>query len=182
MLLRGADDKQRDKYWGKFQKEEAGIQAAAKSLLSTMPASEARTLVEDFARAHSEMGVAYRRGLKAFVDSGFDSKAGDKAVKGIDRAPTKLLEKAAAGIAVVSQAATESALGQARLKATFAVVTTVGALCLGVVVLVFFLRRFNDAKAKTRKQIKTCLVFQPPVQVQQLDLLRLIRVCSQITE
>jgi len=96
VLLRGADTKQREKYWGKFQKEEAKIQSSGESLVSTMVASEARTMVEDFLKAHREMGAAYRTGFKAFVDSGFEAAAGDKAVKGIDRAPTKLLEKAAA--------------------------------------------------------------------------------------
>jgi len=142
VLLRGADTKQREKYWGKFQKEEAGIQAVAESLLGTMPASEARGMVEDFLVAHREMGVAYRKGFKAFVDSGFDSSAGDKAVKGIDRAPTKLLEKAAANIALAAQAATEASLAQAAFKSRTAVVLTILALCLGVVALVFSLKQF----------------------------------------
>ena len=142
VLLRGADTKQREKYWGKFQKEEAGIQGTGKSLLATMAPSEARTMVDDFLKAHREMGVAYRNGFKAFVDSGFDSKAGDKAVKGIDRAPTKLLEKAAASIAEAAGTATEAALGQAAVKANTGVIITVVALILGVFALVFFLKRF----------------------------------------
>lgn len=142
VLLRGADTKQREKYWGKFQKEEAGIQDTGKSLLATMAPSEARTMVDDFLKSHREMGVAYRKGFKAFVDSGFDSKAGDKAVKGIDRAPTKLLEKAAASIAEAAGTATEAALGQAAVKANTGVVITVVALILGVFALVFFLKRF----------------------------------------
>jgi methyl-accepting chemotaxis protein len=40
------------------------------------------------------MGEAYRRGLQEFKDHDFDSAAGDKAVAGIDRAPTELLTKA----------------------------------------------------------------------------------------
>jgi len=142
VLLRGADSKQREKYWGKFEKEEAGIQAVAESLLKTMPASEARTLVEDFLNAHREMGVAYRKGFQAFVEAGFDSKAGDKAVKGIDRPPTKLLEKAAATIAGVAQGATEAALDRAAFQSMIAVSLTVAGLCVGGIVLVFFLKRF----------------------------------------
>jgi methyl-accepting chemotaxis protein len=40
------------------------------------------------------MGDAYRRGLQQFKEHGFDSAVGDKAVAGIDRAPTELLTKA----------------------------------------------------------------------------------------
>jgi methyl-accepting chemotaxis protein len=142
VLLRGSDTKQREKYWGKFQKEEAGIQAVAESLIATMPASEARTLVEDFLDAHRKMGVAYRAGFKAFVDSGFDAAAGDKAVKGIDRAPTKLLEKAAVNIALAAQTATDSALEKAALASMTGLGVTVVALLTGVFVLVFFLQGF----------------------------------------
>ena len=142
VLLRGADTKQREKYWGKFQKEEAGIQAVAGSLIAAMPDSGPRTMVEDFLSAHREMGVAYRAGFKAFVDAGFDSAAGDKAVKGIDRAPTKLLEKAAASIALAAQTATDAALEQAALASKAAVGVTVVMLLVGVFALVFFLQRF----------------------------------------
>jgi methyl-accepting chemotaxis protein len=41
------------------------------------------------------MGKAYRQGFDAFKAAGFNPGAGDKAVKGIDRAPTKMLEEAA---------------------------------------------------------------------------------------
>jgi len=142
VLLRGSDTKQREKYWGKFQKEEAGIQVTAESLIASMPASEARTMVEDFLSAHREMGVAYRAGLKAFVDSGFDAATGDKAVKGIDRAPTKLLEKAAVNIAQAAQAATYSSLEKAALASMTALAVTVASLLIGVFGLVFFLQRF----------------------------------------
>ena len=142
VLLRGSDTKQREKYWGKFQKEEAGIQAVAESLIATMPASEARTMVGDFLDAHRKMGVAYRAGFKAFVDSGFDAAAGDKAVKGIDRAPTKLLEKAALNIALAAQMATDSSLQKAALASTTALSVIMVALLAGVFVLVLFLQRF----------------------------------------
>jgi len=142
VLLRGADTKQREKYWGKFQKEEAKIQASGESLVSTMVDSEARTMVEGFLKAHREMGVAYRKGFKAFVDSGFEAAAGDKAVKGIDRAPTKLLEKAAVSIALTAKTATDASLDQAAVSSMTAVVVTIAALLTGVFALIFFLKRF----------------------------------------
>jgi methyl-accepting chemotaxis protein len=142
VLLRGADAKQREKYWGKFQKEEAKIQTAAESLINVMPASEARSMVEDFLKSHREMGVAYRAGFKAFVDAGFNAASGDMAVKGIDRAPTTLLEKAAATIALTAKSATEGSLDRAAASAMTAVLVTIAALLIGVFALVFFLKRF----------------------------------------
>jgi methyl-accepting chemotaxis protein len=88
------------------------------------------------------MGIAYRKGFKAFVDSGYQAAAGDKAVKGIDRAPTKLLEEAAAAIAKTAQTATAASLEQASQASIVAVAVTFTALLLGVVVSVFFLKRF----------------------------------------
>jgi methyl-accepting chemotaxis protein len=52
------------------------------------------------------MGGAYRRGLQQFREHGFDSTVGDKAVAGIDRAPTELLTKAKQRL--VSLAATQA--------------------------------------------------------------------------
>lgn len=142
VLLRGSDTKQREKYWGKFQKEEAKIQTTAESLINVMPASEARSMVEEFLKSHREMGVAYRAGFKAFVGAGFDAAAGDKAVKGIDRAPTTLLEKAAATIALAAKSATDAALDRAAASAMTAVLVTMAALLIGVFGLIFSLKRF----------------------------------------
>ena len=142
VLLRGSDTKQREKYWGKFQKEEAQIQTTAESLIDRMPATEARSMVEEFLRSHREMGVAYRAGFKAFVDAGFDAAAGDKAVKGIDRAPTTLLEKAAATVAMTAKSATDASLDRAAASAMTAVLVTIAALLLGVFGLIFALKRF----------------------------------------
>jgi len=142
VLLRGADSKQREKYWGKFEKEEGRIQSSADALIAVMPASASRAMVEDFQRAHREMGLAYRNGLKAFVESDYESAVGDKAVKGIDRAPTQLLEEAAAAIAQSAQTATAASLDQASYASMVAVAVTFTALLLGVLVSIFFLQRF----------------------------------------
>ncbi len=108
-LLRGKDDKQRDRYWSAFQKKEGEIAAAAARLQATLAEGEARDLVGQFLKAHSGMGEGYRRGFAAFSAAGFDSAAGDEAVKGMDRAPSELLDKAVDVIAVRSSAAAAEA-------------------------------------------------------------------------
>jgi methyl-accepting chemotaxis protein len=141
VLLRGADAKQREKYWGKFEQQESAIQQTARELLARMPPSEARQRVEAFLAAHVEMGAVYRKGLQAFVDSGYQSTAGDAAVKGIDRAPTKLLEEAASMIAASATQATAAALDRADSSAVTALAMTLAVLAAGSVLLVLFVGR-----------------------------------------
>jgi len=95
VLIRGKDPKQLEKYWGKFQQSEAKIQQNGENLLGTLKNPEARNLVSNFLAEHKKMGQAYRKGFEAFKAADFNPNAGDKAVKGIDRAPTKMLEEAA---------------------------------------------------------------------------------------
>lgn len=93
-LLRGYDTKNREKYWERFQKREQSIQESGTELLANLPNGQAKDLVSSFLASHKEMGIAYRKGFSAFEQSGYDHKAGDKAVKGIDREPAKLLSEA----------------------------------------------------------------------------------------
>ncbi|RZA32981.1 MAG: HAMP domain-containing protein [Lysobacteraceae bacterium] len=93
-LLRGKDDEQRAKYWKAFQKTESDVAGEAKTLAAAMPEGEVRALLLQFSQAHGKMGEDYRRGFEAFTAAGFDASAGDAAVKGMDRAPAELLNKA----------------------------------------------------------------------------------------
>jgi methyl-accepting chemotaxis protein len=125
VLLRGEDSKKLEKYWVKFEETEAEIQAAGVSLQQRL-GGETKQRVMDFLQAHKAMGGAYRKGLEAFKSSGFDHRAGDKAVSGIDRAPTKLLED-------VAQDINKQATG----KVDQAIVTSKDDLLLSVTVLIF---------------------------------------------
>ncbi|MEW6563379.1 MAG: methyl-accepting chemotaxis protein [Pseudomonadota bacterium] len=91
VLLRGGDPAALNKYWGEFEKNEQEIQQAGSALRDRLQEPESRDLLDRFLNAHREMGTAYRKGLEAFKASNADAKAGDQAVKGIDRAPTALL-------------------------------------------------------------------------------------------
>jgi methyl-accepting chemotaxis protein len=141
VLLRGADEKQRLKYWGKFEQQEAGIQETGTALLGRMPPSEARDLLVQFMEEHKAMGRAYRTGYQAFIDAGFDPGAGDRAVKGIDRAPTELLEDAAALIAADALSATEDALQHAEAASLYAWIATLAALLAGAGIALFYVNR-----------------------------------------
>ncbi|WP_409269357.1 methyl-accepting chemotaxis protein [Massilia sp. BHUDP2] len=93
-LLRGKDEEQRAKYWKAFQKSEAELAKAVQELSAAMPDGEVRELLGQFGQAHAKMGEGYRRGFADFTAADFDAAAGDKAVKGMDRAPAELLVKA----------------------------------------------------------------------------------------
>ncbi len=91
-LLRGANEKTREKHWSAFQKSEAEVARHADELVAALPQGEERRLVEAFAQAHAAMGDKYRTAYGAFQAANFDPVAGDSLVKGMDRAPSELLE------------------------------------------------------------------------------------------
>jgi len=91
-LLRGSDPQMLEKYWSGFLAKEQAVIRGAEKLASDIEDPKAKELLAKFIAAHREMGKSYRDGLEAFRRAGFDPKAGDLAVKGIDRAPTQLLD------------------------------------------------------------------------------------------
>jgi methyl-accepting chemotaxis protein len=114
-LLRGKKPEALDKHWGAFQQRESDVRGATERMRSSVTDAEASQLIGQFIAAHQQMGEAYRRGLQAFRDHGFDSAAGDAAVAGIDRAPTELLGKAKARfIAIADQDARLASEGARR--------------------------------------------------------------------
>ena len=130
-LLRGYDDENREKYWGRFQAKEVSIQDTGAQLLSSLENQEARTLVSDFIAEHKKMGGAYLKGFSEFVAQGYDHKVGDKAVKGIDRQPAKLLSEASALIAL--QVKEQSVLTSEEAHTAL----TISNLILGLIIIAF---------------------------------------------
>jgi methyl-accepting chemotaxis protein len=94
-LLRGYDNDNRAKYWGRFKAQQSKIQDLGNNLLPTIKDTSKRQQVKEFIDAHATMGSKYQQGFNDFVAADFDPKAGDKAVKGMDRTPSKLLSQAA---------------------------------------------------------------------------------------
>lgn len=98
VLLRGADASQRDKYWGRFQENHEQIQTRGAALLQQLEAGASAELLRQFLNAHQTAYGQYQSGLDAFIASGFNAQAGDQAVAGIDREPSRLLAEAADNI------------------------------------------------------------------------------------
>jgi methyl-accepting chemotaxis protein len=112
-LLRGKKPEALEKHWTAFQQREAEVRGVAETLSRSIADAEAAQLVAQFLAAHRSMGDAYRRGLQEFKDHDFDSTAGDKAVAGIDRAPTELLGKAKQRLLALAQSAAIDAKAEA---------------------------------------------------------------------
>jgi methyl-accepting chemotaxis protein len=137
-LLRGTDAQARERYWGNFNKQQALVGTGAQNLARRLGSGEAGQLLEQFVAAHRSMGEAYAKGYQAYVDNQYDFRAGDVAVKGIDRAPTELLTQAAG---MISKSADEIAAVAAR-RAERAIALSLAVMGAGIVlaVVVFWLQ------------------------------------------
>ncbi|WLD58615.1 methyl-accepting chemotaxis protein [Salinispirillum sp. LH 10-3-1] len=98
VLLRGHDPAQLDRFWTSFQHQERLVQDIGARVLPMMSEGPERQLVQEFLQAHRTMGERYRGGLEDFRASGFNHIAGDAAVAGMDREPTRLLNAAATAL------------------------------------------------------------------------------------
>ena len=107
VLLRGADPERREEYWGRFTAQQAKIQADSTALLNKLTTGSARNDLQQFNQAHAGLQAQYQNGLNVFIDSDFDQSAGDAAVSGVDREPTRLLQSAADKLSNETQAAAE---------------------------------------------------------------------------
>jgi len=154
VLIRGADDKQRTKYWGKFQKKQTEIRDLSKHLKSVLDNEDALKLVEKFTQAYETAMPKYESGFRAFEQSGYDHTAGDKAVKGIDRAPAKLLVEAQELISgLVANESTS--IDQSASSSLF--VSIVILIIASVVTLLLLVMIFNKGLVKPTQQLDVFL-------------------------
>jgi len=126
VLIRGHGDKNRNKYWGKFQKQElvvANLSGELEQLLAFKPSLQSK--VNQFIQSHKTMGQAYRQGFQQFVDSGYDHKVGDVAVKGIDRAPSKQLDELSAEINKTAKQQAETVISSSKSVVMLALAATI---------------------------------------------------------
>ncbi|MEO5690342.1 MAG: methyl-accepting chemotaxis protein [Burkholderiaceae bacterium] len=139
-LLRGKDPQNLDKHWSAFAKQEIAVDERVAALLKTLPTGESRELVGQFAQAHVKMGASYRKGFDAFKAAAFDPTAGDAAVAGVDREPTRLLGEAQKKIAADSAAVSEQASTDAKRATVVSLILMVVMCAFGVGVGVWFSR------------------------------------------
>ncbi len=140
VLLRGKEPAQLTRYWAAFEKQEKAIKDEAQKLVVALPPGEGRERVQQFAQAHERMGAAYRKGFEAFKAADHDPQAGDKAVAGMDREPSQLLDQAGGLIAKASSEVAERAAKAAQRATTISLVVMLVVCALGIAGAIAFSR------------------------------------------
>ena len=141
VLIRGHDPKQLEKYWGRFVESQARIQENGAELLGKLKNPDAKALVEKFVAEHKKMGTAYQKGFDDFKAAGFDHTVGDKAVAGIDRAPTKNLEDAAAFIQESASMNIHGAIVSGEDKIMLSIILLVPAILISGFIFIIFAQK-----------------------------------------
>ena len=94
ILLRGHNPEDLAKYRAGFSKQETAVREAALRLAQETPDPNVRNEIDQFLRAHEEIGNSYRAAMDQFERSGGrDFKAADLLVKGKDRPPTAMCDR-----------------------------------------------------------------------------------------
>lgn len=103
ILLRGHTSADLDKYTDLFRAAEARVHENALVLSKQIQDPVARQLMADFVTAHETLGKRYQEAYDTYVRGGFDFKAADRIVRGMDRQPTELFDRAVAKLAAEVQ-------------------------------------------------------------------------------
>jgi methyl-accepting chemotaxis protein len=137
-LLRGKNDNDREKFWKAFADSESEVTARVAALTAKIAPGEARNILEQFGQAHAQMGNDYRKGYVAFTEAAFDATVGDAAVKGKDRSPTELLNKARKQIVSTTEASVAQAAASSERATMLSLIAMLvgasGAVVAGVIV------------------------------------------------
>jgi methyl-accepting chemotaxis protein-1 (serine sensor receptor) len=139
-LLRGNDPQQRERYWSAFGKNEYEVAKRAGELAKQLPEGKARELAQQFLAAHQTMARRYVEGYKAFETAQYNSAAGDKAVQGVDREPSRLVRELAEQISDDAHAMQALATQQGTRATWISLALMVGLAGLGMVMAVFISR------------------------------------------
>jgi methyl-accepting chemotaxis protein len=94
ILLRGHNQDDLAKYTMQFHDRELQVRAGAVALAGETQDPEVRQLLQDFLQAHQTLSQKYQLAYAAYSGGNFDFKAADAIVRGQDRAPTDLFDKA----------------------------------------------------------------------------------------
>jgi methyl-accepting chemotaxis protein len=132
ILLRGSDPAELQKYSQQFSDQEKVVRDLAAKLSADVTDPAIGSQVSEFRDQHSVLSAKYRNAYEAFVaGKGADFKTADAAVKGLDRAPTDLIEQ------VVSELESEQrqlvAAEQRRLDQQQVIIVVVGVALIAAV-------------------------------------------------
>ena len=132
VLLRGKEVQPREKYWNKFTNMHERIQGDVKLLAEDVGAGATREALQQFLTDHQSLHAVYVRGYRTYIDTGFDFRAGDDAVKGVDRQTLKQLD------AIADMLDETSGSSPAAIKLEAVNLVRINLLLVGLAVVVSF--------------------------------------------
>ncbi|MGA3123509.1 MAG: hypothetical protein ABSF69_22295 [Polyangiaceae bacterium] len=94
ILLRGHAPDDLARYTKQFHEREAIVSASAKALAEHVDDSAVKATLDEFVAAHRALSAKYKEAYDVYLNGGFDFKAADKVVRGQDRQPTDLFDRA----------------------------------------------------------------------------------------
>ncbi len=152
ILLRGYNPADLSKYSTQFHADAARVVGIGSALQTSIADADARGTTQEFLQAHAAMGQKYDAALRIFAaGKGTNPRQADQSVKGLDRAPTELLDKTVAALVQRANAAvTTEKHAVARTiwmvsLAVLAAFATIGALAISIIRGIS--RRMRDAVA-----------------------------------
>ncbi len=95
VLLRGSTPENMDKHWAAFERAENEIEIKGAALVQKLGDSRGKPIIQHFLVMHRNMGESYRKSLRIFLSSHYNSHLADVPIRGIDQKASEVLEQAA---------------------------------------------------------------------------------------
>lgn len=154
-LIRGADADQMSKYWGRFNDRHDTTQGHVNELIPLLNDwPELQDIAEQFLVDHTTMKTAYADGRQQYIDAKYDIAVGDKAVSGIDRAPSAALDDLVEQLSDIVLDQTYMVESSAASNVTLAfVITLVILIVVGVAVFVLVGRMVIEPLMDVRESL-----------------------------
>jgi methyl-accepting chemotaxis protein len=141
VLLRGYNDEDREKYWQRFVEKQSEIQYSIETFYQLTLSNDIRQNMQQFQAQHSSLFKAYQAGYQSYQTSGFDFKVGDKAVRGIDREPTRLLESLGQQLHQQTLEISQQKSQSANAAITFSALAIIVSIVISISLTTLFLSR-----------------------------------------
>ncbi|MDO9158067.1 MAG: methyl-accepting chemotaxis protein [Burkholderiaceae bacterium] len=143
-LLRGAKPEDLNRFWSAYQKQEQAVVAQTQEIIRTLEAKNAppelKTKAAAFMAAHIKMSEGYRKGLEAFKAADFDHKAGDAAVRGMDREATQMLGQLVEAMVTTSNEIERRAIADANQAFQLSLAAMLASVLVGLGIAIWISR------------------------------------------
>ncbi|TNF32671.1 MAG: methyl-accepting chemotaxis protein [Gammaproteobacteria bacterium] len=143
VLLRGADEDRRNKYWGRVEKSHNRIQTFATDirdeLINVHEDPTTAAIMSDFLKHHQNMFNAYSQGVKILAAE--DYRAADQLVEGVDRKSAELLNNVIQIMDEESQRAMGEAISQYEQGRQTAAIALAVAVVISFILFLFMIQK-----------------------------------------